>query len=272
MSWHGIANNRNRVDTENGATNGDMYDDGNMYPSEEEGDDYDFPSLSSVLDHPLVRFRGRYAPEAVLFWRPPVRLPPSLELKNQFQVPSFAPTYFNSLVRDRQLHPPPSFLTVGNSIRRAIPPLLALPEENTGGWYVIRHRHLIAYPHGNVGAQILQQFSHDDAETLRQYTRYAQNLLVYKTRLQILYRLIGELSFISRWSDRDVCVIFIALPFFNMAILNELVAAHGSQLYSCTNEDRSESWVLFNGTEELADNGRIYEAVVRAAALTWHGL
>jgi hypothetical protein len=160
---------------------------------------------------------------------------------------------------------------IGNFMRQAIPPVLDLPEENTEGWYVVKHQQLLSFPHGMAGSHVLQQLSYDYAETLREYTQDSQNLLAYKRRLQILYRLIGEISLTARASNRGFCIIFLTLPLNNMKILNELVAAHGSQLRRCTNRARAHSWGLFLGTEELADNNRIDDAVTRAVALTAHG-
>jgi hypothetical protein len=205
-----------------------------------------------------MRLTARDAVAAVRYWEVP------------YTLPAFAPPGFGSLV-DILPHPP-LIVTIGNFERETPPPWARLTEGDAVGWTVFHHQDLLSFPHGRLGQRVLHQIADDDAQLLIEHTRYAPNLLVYKTRLRILYRLIGEIAFYARMSRRLVCVIFIILYWRRMKILNELVAAHGSQLKRCTTCEQTQSWVLFDGTEELADNFTIDDAVERAASVTMHGL
>jgi hypothetical protein len=185
-------------------------------------------------------------------------------------MPMFAPLEFCTWV---ETHPPcpPPMVTIGNFTRKADPPIVAFPTPRSG-WTFVRHKELFRFDSGESGIYILQQLDSDDDRSLREHTLFAPNVFAYMDRLRILYRLIGEVALTARESGRVFCVLFITLFTNRTKILCELVAAHGAQLHLCRHWDRTESWVTFDGTEEQADNFRIEEAVIRATAVTKHGL
>jgi hypothetical protein len=171
------------------------------------------------------------------------------------------------VVEDIPPFPCPTF-KIGNFTRLETPPIAALPLYKPSNWVIVQHQDMFLFQHGEWGIYIIQQLDYAEEQSLREYTLLTPNLLTYKARLRILYRLIGEVAFAAKGTGRVLCIIFIILSAKKTKILCELVAAHGSQLYRCTDQERTESWVTFDGTEEPADYCRIEEAVNRAAALT----
>lgn len=171
-----------------------------------------------------------------------------------------------------EYHPPcpPASVTIRNFTRHSPPPREGLPHDEPNPWLAFHSRDLDRFPNGNLAHLILMQLSWDDERTLRAYTYRAPNLLVYRSRLQIVYHAIGAIATIAWWNKLPHCIIFPRVSLNKMKILTELVSAHGAQLYRATTSEVSPSWVIFRGREQLATFESVQEAVDRATAVTNH--
>jgi hypothetical protein len=258
--------NEDRLEGENGRVSRESDDD-----SSGDLDDEDGPSLfvtfkACCSNHQDIDF---------LNGMPVLRLLSGLavslhisEAKTKSRLPEYTAMTFGAWVEGQPPHPP-DYVTIGGFTRQSPPPHMILSSE-AENWKILLYHDLEPLPNGNLAHLILLQLVRDEERTLRAYTNRSPNLLVYSSRLLIVYYAIGAVATTAWWYKTVHCIIFPHLSHNKMKILTELVSAHGGQLYRCTNNEYSRSWVQFNGREELANLERVHEGVARATEVTSH--